>query len=222
MPDSSMNDNTYGNHNENPSKTSEYCLDVYNIIFKIASIGHIDISSNDKFAQLREISIMQMSNYFNKRRVYASFFFDGRGPGGIINSNKFHKEFVRIIYSGEKTADTLMIEYIRNYPNARKITVVTEDNEILNVARAHKCRIISSTDFITKITSIADKAEKEQSGRLPYVKSGSKRSKASDRKKKIISHMHFADIDEQFRKIDMKDILKELADEDGIDYTADS
>ena len=219
MSAGSMNDNTFENHNDNPTKLSEYCLDAYNIIFKIASLRHIDISSNGKFTQLREISIQQMSNYFNKRRVFAAFFFDGRGPGGIIGGGKYYKQFVRIVYSGEKTADMLMIEHIRNHPNARKITVVTEDNEILNVARAHKCRIISSTDFITKITAIADKAEKKQSGRLPYTKPSSKHSKASERRKKIISHMHFADIEEQFSKIDMKDILKELADEDGIDYS---
>ncbi|MCD4657034.1 MAG: NYN domain-containing protein [Planctomycetes bacterium] len=206
------------NNSGNPSELSEYNLDAYNIIFKIASLGHIDISSNDKFTQLRDISVMQMKNYFIQRRTNASFFFDGRGPGWYLNGNQHHCQYVSIIYSGEKTADALMIEHIRTHPNARKITVVTEDNEILSVARAHKCRIISSTDFITRITSIANKAEKEQSGRFPYVKSSSKRSKASERKKKIISHMHFADIEEQFSKIDMNDILKELAEEDGIDY----
>lgn len=219
MPAGRMGNDIFDKHNEKPAKLAEYCLDAYNIIFKIASFGHIDISSNGKFTQLREVSIQQMSNYFNKRRVFAAFFFDGKGPGGIIGESKYYKQFVRIVYSGEKTADMLMIEHIRNHPNARKITVVTEDNEILNVARAHKCRIISSSDFITKITAIADKAEKTQSGRLPYTKPSSKHSKVSNRTKKIISHMHFADIEEQFSKIDMKDILKELADEDGIDYS---
>lgn len=213
---------TSNGFSENSSKLSEYNLDAYNIIFKIASLGHIDISTNEKFTQLRDISIMQMKSYFIQRRINASFFFDGRGPGGILGGNIHRSQYVSIIYSGEKTADALIIEHIRKHPNARKITVVTEDNEILNVARAYKCRIISSTDFITRITTIANKAEKEQSGRLPYVKSSSKRSKASERKKKIISHMHFADIEEQFSKIDMNDILKELADEDGIDYADNS
>ena len=196
-----------------------FCLDAYNLIFKIASIGRINISSNENFSQLREIFILQMTNYFSHRRVLGILFFDGKGPGWHIGGNMHHSQFMQITYSGQKTADELMIKYIREHPHAREITVVTEDNEIIAVAKGNKCRIISSTDFITRVATIIDIVEKEASGRHRHVTQRSRRTKASDRKRKIISHMHFADIEDEFRKIDMSEILRELAEEDGFDYS---
>ena len=197
----------------------EFCVDAYNVIFKIASLGHINIQSNESFSKLRDLFITQMVNYFNQRKVLGILVFDGTGPGWVIGGNRHHSQFVQIKYSGQKTADEIMMNHIRNHQNAREITIVTEDNEIIAVAKAYSCRIISSTDFITRITSVADKAEKASSGRQQRTGHKRRSTRSSDRKKKIISHLHFADIEDEFRKISMDDILKELAEEDGIDYT---
>ena len=199
----------------------EFCIDAYNVIFKLASLGGINISSDEAFSYVREFFITQMTNYFNFRQTQGTLVFDGSGPGWMIGSNKIQSKFLQIKYSGKKTADEIMINYIRNHEHPSSITVVTEDNEILAVAKVHSCRIISSTDFITRLTTVIEQAEKASSGRHKAKTVRKKHSRASDRKKKIVSHLHFADIEDEFRKIDMNDILKELSEEDGIDYTND-
>ena len=196
----------------------EYCLDGYNILFKMAKLAGKNIKSNENFHEFRDSFTARLADYFERRHSNARCYFDGFGENWLIDRKRNIGEYFRIIYVGEVTADEVIIEYIREHQNPRQLVIVTEDNEIASVARAYKCRLTKSSDFINEIPSLAKCIEEAASNRIRIVSKPIKKQKNKPESKPIIRNMHFADIEEKFRNIDMNEILDELSEEDGINY----
>jgi len=196
----------------------EYCLDGYNIMFKMARLASVNIENSDNFHEFRTSFSNKLADYFEIRHTNAKCYFDGHSNHLIDNTKNIGK-FLKIVYVGDVTADEVIIEYIREHQNPRKLIVVTEDHEIASVARAFKCRLIKSIDFINKIPSLAGFVDEVASSRIRKIDIPTKKRKTNKESKPTLRKMNFADIEQKFKNIDMNDILQELAEEDGIDYS---
>ncbi len=58
----------------------------------------------------------------------------------------------KIVYSENRSADSLIKENIERIKNRKNIILVTSDNELINFGKACGCTIISSKDFGTMLT----------------------------------------------------------------------
>jgi predicted RNA-binding protein with PIN domain len=191
-------------------------LDGYNIFFKLAPMSRNKIDNHENFIRLRDNFVDLLADYFKKRKMKTICFFDGGGDNWIFEQKNNLSQFLQIVYSGQKTADEMIIEYIKQEKLPHNLLIITEDNEILRAARLYKCRIKSSAEFISEVPALLLTPYNKTSGRHLRGKiSGRKKLKTG---KEAKEHESFTDIENEFRNIDMLELLQELADEDGIKY----
>lgn len=103
-------------------------------------IGYLQKAKKKTFS--RSDLIIYLERYFANKKNNIYVFFDGY-PNEIVASN-----IIKIIYSKNKTADeTIRIE-IENYINSKKVTVVTSDRNLQEIAKVNYSKVISCEDFI--------------------------------------------------------------------------
>lgn len=76
------------------------------------------------------------------------------GPAG--NSRTRRESPVAIVRTGARSADDVMVERIEASTDPRRLTVVTEDREVLTAARRRRCPTMRSTDFLAHLAVDAD------------------------------------------------------------------
>ena len=119
-----------------------YIIDGNNVIGKIPEL--FKLQKNDK-QRAREQLVYLLQRYFNNKKINLTLHFDGYA------NNPLSLTKGKIVYSENKSADSLIKENIESVKNRKNIILVTSDNELRNFGKACGCTIISSKDFGTQL-----------------------------------------------------------------------
>lgn len=103
-------------------------------------IGYLQKTKKKTFN--RSDLIIYLERFFVNKRNNIYVFFDGY-PNEIVASN-----IIKIMYSKNKTADEIIRDEIENYINSKKVTVVTSDRNLQEIAKVNYSKVISCEDFI--------------------------------------------------------------------------
>ena len=125
-----------------------YIVDGNNVIGKIPELFKLQKSDKQRS---REQLVYLLQRYFHNKKINLTLHFDGFANIPLPLSKG------KIIYSENKTADSLIKENIERIKNRKNIILVTSDNELKNFGKACGCTIVSSKDFgkvLTKGSSI--------------------------------------------------------------------
>ena len=120
-----------------------YIIDGNNVIGKIPEL--FALQKNDK-QRSREQLVFLLQRYFRDKKINLTLHFDGYANSPLPLSKG------KIVYSENRTADSLIKENIERIKNRKNIILVTSDNELINFGRACGCTIISSKDFGAMLT----------------------------------------------------------------------
>jgi len=123
-------------------------IDGNNLIHKVAGLKKL--FDNDKMASGRSLleSVRSRLGRGDKLKIV----FDGFG--NYSDSS--------VIFSGKKTADEVIRQFIEENYNKNQITVVSSDMEIYRLARACGCEVKKSKEFWKENTVKVTKIEKEE------------------------------------------------------------
>ncbi len=107
-------------------------IDANNLLYRVFKNKKVQ-SKNDS----ERLSLVESvkSRLGNRNKVI--FVFDGHGDSNTSS----------IIFSGNKSADTLILKFIENFRNHKLLTVVSSDNEIKRFANVCGCKVQSSELF---------------------------------------------------------------------------
>jgi predicted RNA-binding protein with PIN domain len=125
-----------------------YIIDGNNVIGKVPELFKLQKSDKQRS---REQLVYLLQRYFHNKKINLTLHFDGFANIPLPLSKG------KIIYSENKTADSLIKENIERIKNRKNIILVTSDNELKNFGKACSCTIVSSKDFgkmLTKGSSI--------------------------------------------------------------------
>jgi predicted RNA-binding protein with PIN domain len=125
-----------------------YIIDGNNVIGKVPELFKLQKSDKQRS---REQLVYLLQRYFHNKKINLTLHFDGFANIPLPLSKG------KIIYSENKTADSLIKENIERIKNRKNIILVTSDNELKNFGKACGCTIVSSKDFgkvLTKRSSI--------------------------------------------------------------------
>ena len=125
-----------------------YIIDGNNVIGKVPELFKLQKSDKQRS---REQLVYLLQRYFHNKKINLTLHFDGFANIPLPLSKG------KIIYSENKTADSLIKENIERINNRKNIILVTSDNELKNFGKACGCTIVSSKDFgkvLTKGSSI--------------------------------------------------------------------
>ena len=125
-----------------------YIIDGNNVIGKVQELFKLQKSDKQRS---REQLVYLLQRYFHNKKINLTLHFDGFANIPLPLSKG------KIIYSENKTADSLIKENIERIKNRKNIILVTSDNELKNFGKACGCTIVSSKDFgkvLTKGSSI--------------------------------------------------------------------
>jgi uncharacterized protein len=128
-----------GGNASNETLSMPYLIDGHNLIGQLP-----DISLDDPFdeAQL----VQKLSGFVARAKQKCVVIFDHGLPGG---ASRMGNKSVKVIFaSSPSNADQLIMKRIRNERSPSSWTVVSSDNEVLNMARRHKMRAVRASDFI--------------------------------------------------------------------------
>jgi predicted RNA-binding protein with PIN domain len=117
-----------------------YLIDGHNLI---AHVPDIALSDPDDEGKL----VVRLRGFAAARRKQCIVVFDHGLPGG---KSPMSNDTVKVIFATayHSTADRILMERIRNTPDAGNWTVVTSDNEILAAAREKGMKGMKSADFV--------------------------------------------------------------------------
>lgn len=121
-----------------------YLIDGNNLMGKIKSIKKIQ---NKNKQAAREILVMLIEKYFNKRKGKVYLHFDG------FQNNPLSLSKGKIIYSEKSEADNKIKEQIEITKNRKNLIIISSDHEIQNFARVCSCDVLSSEEFARELTS---------------------------------------------------------------------
>jgi len=126
----------------------EMLIDAFNVIFAHPRLGPLVRREPER---AREEFLVLVAGRVPSDGSRVVVVFDAhRDPGPVAGKGRQGatlRHGVQTVYATE-TADTWIRERIRNAEDARTITVVTSDREILDTARAHHCTILRVSDFL--------------------------------------------------------------------------
>ena len=120
-----------------------YLIDGHNLI---ARLPDIDLEDPDDEAKL----VTKLRGFAAAQRKKCTVIFDGGLPGGkSLMSNKS----VKVIFASalHTNADSLLKQRIRKTRDAANWTLVSSDNEVLDCARRHKMKRMTSAEFARRL-----------------------------------------------------------------------
>ena len=132
-----------------------FIIDGNNLIGKIPSL--FKLQKKDGQASREKLAFILESYFAIKRNNRVSLHFDGFVNQAIKVGN------LKIIYSGNKSADDDIKHQIEAEKNSRNLIIVTSDHNILQFARVCGCEVKTSEDFSREImTRSPDDEEKKR------------------------------------------------------------
>jgi predicted RNA-binding protein with PIN domain len=123
-------------------------IDGYNVIHADDTLKRI---VERDLRQARRELIGRIARYLGKRKLRITLVFDGHG--GITDVDVAVPGRLQVLFSRSgQTADDLILDTLRNAPNARAFTVVTSDMaDIGREARALGAEVVSSAEFLGRM-----------------------------------------------------------------------
>ena len=121
-----------------------YIIDGNNLLGKERLL--IQLQKKDK-QQSREKLAFMLSRYFGKGKASVSLHFDGFEREVIRVAN------IRIVYSGNNSADDKIKTEIENSKNPKNIILVTSDSNLMEFGKVCSCKVIKSEDFVKHLLS---------------------------------------------------------------------
>lgn len=115
-----------------------YLLDGYNII---------GLAKSKEDSSIKLILMIKHAKKLMKHNVI--IFFDG---GGFLDNKVSLPKNIRIYYSGEKTADEAIIDYIKRSKMRNEIVVITKDRELQKGAKYYGADIMENEEFLMFIS----------------------------------------------------------------------
>ena len=121
-----------------------YIIDGNNLIGKIKALNQIHRKnkkqSTDKLA-------FMIGRYFSNRKANVSLHFDG------VQADVVRVTGIKIIYSGNVTADEKIKNEIEQSKNPKNIILVTSDRNVADFGRVCSCQLIKSEEFSKQLLS---------------------------------------------------------------------
>ncbi len=115
-----------------------YFIDGNNLLHKVK---RLDILMKKDKQSARESLVHMLLPYFSGKKISVTVFFDGFQNAGITASP------LSIKYSNKESADKLIKDSIGFAKNARNITLISDDLELVNFARKCSASVIGSNTF---------------------------------------------------------------------------
>ena len=97
-----------------------------------------------------------IDQYFRDKKQKVSLHFDGHLTDAIPSSSS------KIIYSDNKTADSIIKNEIDRSTKPKTIAVISSDHSVQNYAKVNGCTIIKSEEFAKLLKSKKDKHSEEE------------------------------------------------------------
>lgn len=119
-------------------------IDGYNLIHRVPELAKIlEVS----LEQARDELIRLIKRYLLSKQVEIIVVFDGNHSQiGIENAHQTRK--LKIVFSKYPfKADPMIKNLIGNESNKKSLTIVTDDSDIIQFAKANKTRVSASADF---------------------------------------------------------------------------
>jgi predicted RNA-binding protein with PIN domain len=133
-------------------------LDGYNVIHKIPQLqSHLNHSLEDARQALASFMITWARTHHNKASI--SIVFDGRD--GIINNSQSLCGIKCIYTKTKQEADDKIISIVRNSQNKKDITVISDDNYVINNCKAHGATV-RPTQYLLQEHKTASNTESEK------------------------------------------------------------
>lgn len=116
-----------------------YLIDGHNLIAQLPDIGLEDPNDEAKLVE-------RLRGFAAKQRKKCTVIFDGGLPGG---NSSMSNSAVKVIFASafHTSADSLLKQRIRSTRDAANWTLVSSDNEVLDCARSHKMKHMTSAQF---------------------------------------------------------------------------
>src|SRR5215207_7211315 len=140
-----------------------YLIDGHNLI---AHMPDISLSDPDDEGKL----VVRLRGFAAARRKQCIVVFDHGLPGG---KSPMSNDTVKVVFATayHSTADRILMERIRNTPDAGNWTVVTSDNEILAAAREKGMKGMRSADFVALMPNPQAKPDDPGEAIHPHISS---------------------------------------------------
>lgn len=119
-----------------------FIIDGNNLIGKISKLH--ELQQHDKQSTREKLAFI-LERYFHNKKIKVSLHFDGFA-NDVIKASK-----LKIIYSGNRTADELIKQEIMNSKNPKVICVVSSDFNVMEFARVNSCLIKKCEDFAEEL-----------------------------------------------------------------------
>lgn len=114
----------------------QFIIDAFNLFHKIPEIRNADPPYNAL------VQYIKSGGYTGSCNNKVTMVFDGY-KNDLVNETGF-----RIVYSGSKTADDIIKEYIKRAENKGQLIVVSDDHEIINYARLEGVEVWRTNRFL--------------------------------------------------------------------------
>ena len=129
-----------------------YIIDGNNLIGKIRVLKSLHKKSKIKSAEKLAFIV---GRFFTGKNAAVNLYFDG------FQSEVIKVSGIKIIHSGNKTADEKIKSEIEKSSNPRNIILVTSDNNLAEFGRVCSCMVVPSESFSKTLLS-SDKIDDEQ------------------------------------------------------------
>ena len=122
-----------------------YLIDGHNLI---GQLPDLDLDDPHDEAKLVE----RLKSFMGRKRKRCTVIFDGGLPGGKSRDLSTHS--VRVVFAhGGTNADRIIMERIRNTRDSGKLTIVSADHEIIDVARRQRMQVVAPSAFADEMNA---------------------------------------------------------------------
>jgi predicted RNA-binding protein with PIN domain len=129
-----------------------YIIDGNNLIGRDKLLNQLQKKNKQ---QSREKLAFMLSRYFSMKKVSANLHYDGH-EREVINASG-----IKIIYSGNYSADDKIKNEIEKSKDSRNIILITSDTNLMNFGRVCACQVIKSEEFIGHLKQSSNADEEE-------------------------------------------------------------
>jgi len=131
-------------------------IDGHNLIGKMSSLSLADPCDEEKL-------VAKLARHLLSQRQKCTVVFDKGREVGVVPHQIGAK--LQVIFAPPGTsADTIIIDMIKQDPNPKGLTIVSSDNEIRRAARSRRARLVSAEKFAETLESSPQKPQKRASG----------------------------------------------------------
>lgn len=126
-------------------------IDGYNFIQRTP---RFKVELDESLEAARNALIAAVRGYRRVKRTFdrAIVVFDSRQETVCPDSLGYYEAAVRVIFSRpDKQADDVIASIIRENSKTSRITVVSDDNYVINKSRSYSCDIMSCRDFLEQL-----------------------------------------------------------------------